>query len=212
LLASSTRSALASAVAVLSLLAACGGGGGDGGVTTPPTAVFTSLTLTPSPVAVVVTGTQQLTAKAFDQSNNPISNVAITFSSSDETVATVSAGGLVTGVKLGNATITASGTKDGTTKTATAAIAVGPIPTTANVTAGDNLQFDPKTVTIVAGGSVTWNIQSTDHNVTFDGGNGTPANVGTGHNTSATRKFDVPGTYAYTCTLHSGMNGSVIVR
>ena len=61
------RKARVLAVAALVAFAGCsGGGGGDGGGGTGP-AVFTSLSVTPSNVSVVVNGTQNLTVSAKDQ-------------------------------------------------------------------------------------------------------------------------------------------------
>lgn len=197
----------------LMVLAACGGGGGDGGVVTPPpTPVFTSFALTPATATVAVGGTQPLTASALDQSNQPIAGVTVTYATSDATVAIVSGTGVVTGVKVGPATITATGTKDGTTKSAASTVTVANPGTTADVVATTDRQFAPPSVTISAGGSVRWTIQSLAHNVTFDGGAGAPADIGTTSSTAVSRTFPQAGTYDYHCTLHNGMNGTVIVR
>ncbi len=61
-----------------------------------------SISLTPSSATVATGGTTQLTAQVN------ASDEEATFASSDESVATVSASGLVTGVGVGTATITAS--------------------------------------------------------------------------------------------------------
>ena len=68
---------------------------------------------------------------------------------------------------------------------------------------------------INAGESVVWtNVDGVPHSVTsgylgvaekgFDSGY-----IGTGQ--SFTQKFDQPGEYRYTCTLHPSMNGTVLV-
>lgn len=199
---------------VLTALSACGGGGGGGGGVTPPppTPVFTSLTVTPSAATVAVGGTQSLTASALDQNNQPITGVTVTYQSSDATVATVSGNGVVTGVKVGLATITATGTKDATTKSANASVTVAAPGATADVTAGTDQRFNPQSVTISPGGSVRWTIQALAHNVTFDGSAGSPTDIGTTSNTTVSRTFPQAGTYNYQCTIHSGMNGTVTVR
>jgi plastocyanin len=86
-------------------------------------------------------------------------------------------------------------------------------PATADVTASATANiFSPTTVTIAKGGSVTWTIGARNHNVTFVQAAGVPANVPTTTNSTATRQFAQPGTFAYVCTLHAGMVGTVVVQ
>lgn len=81
----------------------------DGTTNDPPAGVVTTvLVLPPPPVTVVVGGTQQLTAVAFDAVNQPMAGVTFTWSTSAGAVATVDAAGLVAGVTVGSATITAT--------------------------------------------------------------------------------------------------------
>jgi len=70
---------------------------------------------------VLVGGTAQLTAKPQDSNNQLLSAATVAWSSSDESIATVSATGLVTGVAANASpvTITATATADGITKFAT---------------------------------------------------------------------------------------------
>lgn len=70
--------------------------------------VLTTISVTPNPTSVVLGGQRQLTASAFDQYGAPMSGVSFTWSSSSAGVATVSGSGLVTGVALGSASVTAS--------------------------------------------------------------------------------------------------------
>ncbi len=88
----------------------------------------TGVTLTPPTANVSINGTQQLTGTVL-----PINatNKSVTWSSSNTGVATVSSGGLVTGVAVGSATITVT-TQDGN-YTATSAITVASVPTTFTV-------------------------------------------------------------------------------
>ncbi|WP_241610291.1 phage tail tube protein [Rosenbergiella epipactidis] len=79
----------------------------------------TSVAVTPTTASIAVNATRQLTASV---SPTTASNQSVTWTSSDATIATVDSKGLVTGVKAGNATITAT-TADGG-KTATSAITV----------------------------------------------------------------------------------------
>ncbi len=71
---------------------------------------ISSVFITPSAGTIAVSSTLQLIATATysDQSTSPLSGSEVGWSSSDTTVATVSNGGLVTGVATGTATITAS--------------------------------------------------------------------------------------------------------
>ena len=73
-----------------------------------PLAEVASVTVTPASASINVGATQQFTATAFDAASNPINGVAFTWSSSDVTVATVSAAGLATGVQTGDIVITAT--------------------------------------------------------------------------------------------------------
>jgi plastocyanin len=83
----------------------------------------------------------------------------------------------------------------------------------ADVTASSTANiFSPTTVTIAKGGTVTWTIGTRNHNVTFVQAAGAPANVPTATNTTATRQFAQPGTFAYVCSLHAGMVGTVVVQ
>jgi adhesin/invasin len=81
------------------------GCGGDG--TGPAASVASVVISATSAVEVVPGGAQMLTAIAKDAKGRTLTDRVITWSSSDESKATV-AGGLVTGVALGTATITAT--------------------------------------------------------------------------------------------------------
>ena len=71
--------------------------------------VLTTLSVTPADVSIILGQTQSLTAMAT-YNDNSTANVtsSVTWSSGDNTVATVSASGIITSVAVGNATITAS--------------------------------------------------------------------------------------------------------
>jgi len=90
-------------------------------VTSVPVA---SVAVSPSSAAVLVGSTVQLTATPLDASGNPLGGRTITWTSSAPGVATVSASGVVTGVSVGGATITA--TSEG--KSGSSAITVNPVP------------------------------------------------------------------------------------
>jgi plastocyanin len=139
-----------------------------------------------------------------------MSGLTTTYISSAPSTASVSpAGGLVTGVALGNATITATGTIGSVSKTATVNVTVGAPPATVSVAATAGNQFTPSPANVARNGTVTWTFAIL-HNVTWDTAN-SPANIpdtGTG---SVSRTFPTAGTFNYHCTIHGGMNGSVVV-
>ena len=73
-----------------------------------------------------------------------------------------------------------------------------------------NSAFNPASVTVAVNGTVTWtNSDPIAHNANGDGG------INTGNFTqgqSRSHTFPAAGSFSYRCTLHSGMNGTVIVR
>jgi plastocyanin len=203
------------ALAVL-LGAACGGGGGDGGGTTnpPPTQTLGSITASPTTMNLAGGETAKITPSAKDTQGATIAGVqGFTYTSDAPTVADVSGSGNVVGLSTGQATITVSLTRDGVTKQATVAVTVaGNLPTTASVSAGASNAFSPPQVAVAEGGVVTFTIGGTTHNVTFDARAGAPANIGNSTNVSVDRTFNTAGDFDFTCTLHSGMDGKVVVR
>jgi plastocyanin len=84
-----------------------------------------------------------------------------------------------------------------------------PVATT-KVSMAKSYRFDPKTIEINAGDTVTWtNNDNFTHTVKVDGQE--DHKVGRGDSVSI--KFDKPGSYHYVCTLHSkDMDGTVVVR
>ena len=101
------------------------GGGGPAPVST--------ISITPTTATIVMAKTTQLAATTKDASGNVLSGRAIAWTSSATAIATVDANGLVTGVAVGSATITA--TSEG--KSAQAAIIVSAVPV-ATVTVAPN--------------------------------------------------------------------------
>lgn len=90
----------------------------------PPPAKVARVDVSPSSTTLARSETQQLTATPRDERGAPLSGRAVTWTSSDPAVATVTAAGLVTGVAAGPATITA--TVEGVPGTASIAVVTPP--------------------------------------------------------------------------------------
>ena len=72
------------------------------------------------------------------------------------------------------------------------------------------LAFNPTTLTVPTGSKVTWtNNDTTAHTVTFDDGSADSGNLAVGSTFDHT--FATAGTFAYHCTIHSFMKGTVTV-
>ena len=70
--------------------------------------------------------------------------------------------------------------------------------------------FSPSTVTINVGESITWtNHDTVAHTATSN--DGTTFNKPLAAGATATVAFSVAGTYAYHCSIHPSMTGSIIV-
>jgi plastocyanin len=200
-----------SSFVVLVLASSCGGGGSDTTTTEPPGPAVSIVVGAPSST-VIIGSTLQLSTTAKDAKGAIVTTgvPAASWTSSNAAIASVdAASGLVSGKTAGSVTITATAGSLVGTKT----LSVAQATTTASVTASTALDFDPAQVDIVAGGTVTWQFQSTAHNVTFNTtGGGTPTNIGDTSNGNVSRTFATAGTFPYRCTLHAGMNGTVVVH
>lgn len=74
-----------------------------------------------------------------------------------------------------------------------------------------NKAFSPSSLTVSLNSTVTWtNTDNVDHNVISTSGLFSSGTISSGNNYS--HQFTSMGTYAYTCTLHSNMNGTIIVN
>jgi uncharacterized protein YjdB len=134
---------------------------------------LTTLTVTPATPSVVAGDTLQLTATgSYDDGSSKNISGTVSWSTSDASVATVSSAGLLTGVAVGTATITATSAAVTGTTTATVEVAglqsITLSPTGNSIRQGATLQFtatghlqDGSTQDITS--SVTWT--SSDINV-----------------------------------------------
>lgn len=209
--------AVTSCLVIAIAVAACGGGGDGGPTPPPPTPVFTSLSVSPASPAMVERDTLVLSATPRDQNGAAMSGLpAATFALTAGTSVTVSGGGTVIAVSPGGSTVTASLTSGGTTRSGTSTPNVTALATAADVAAsGAGTSFSPATVKIAAGGRVTWNFVSganSPHNVTFGVNKPTEGDIADTSSGDVVRNFPTAGSYAYQCTRHGGMSGTVIVR
>src|SRR5947199_8111088 len=123
-----------------------------------------SVSVSPASASLQTGQTVQLTATPKDASGNPLSGRAVSWTTSNATVATVSSSGLVTGGAAGSATITAtsegqSGTSALTvTNVPVASVTVSPAAATVTVGTTTQLTATPKDAngTALSGRVVTW--------------------------------------------------------
>jgi uncharacterized protein YjdB len=108
-----------------------------------------SVVVRPTHVDAVAGSKTPLTAIAYDAAQNPLTGRAITWTSSNQSVATVDATGMVTAVAAGSATIT--GTSEGKSDAATVSVTQGPI-TTVVVTPDSVSMFATQTTQLAATG------------------------------------------------------------
>ena len=84
----------------------------------------------------------------------------------------------------------------------------------ATVNATPSQTFTPNRVTLITGGTVTFDFGAVAHDVFFDNAPaGAPANItAPSANKSVVLTFATAGTYVYNCHIHPGMTGTVIVK
>lgn len=170
---SGTGVVTAVALGTATITATSEGKSGTASVTVAPAPVA-SVTVAPAPSSVIIGQTTQLTATVRDANGSILTGRAVTWTSSNTAIATVSSTGLVTGVALGSATITAtSETKSGTSALTVSAVPVGSVtvaPTTATVN-------DGHTTTLVATVKDANGAVVTDRVVTWSSSNTAAATV-----------------------------------
>lgn len=143
---SSTGLVTGVAPGTVTITASAEGKSGSSTLTVTPKPVG-SVILSPAQVSVEIGQTRQLTAQVTDDQGNPLTGRPITFVSDNSAVATVSATGVVTGIALGAAKITA--TSEG--KTGIADVTVTPVPvSTVEVSPGSSDLTVGQTATLSA--------------------------------------------------------------
>jgi plastocyanin len=89
---------------------------------------------------------------------------------------------------------------------------VAPSCTSADVTvnATDQMNFDPSAITITRGQTVCWQNKGTlNHTVTADDSS---FNASLEPGQSFTHTFHTPGAFGYSCRIHDGMTGGILVN
>jgi plastocyanin len=88
--------------------------------------------------------------------------------------------------------------------------AADPLSTTAGEVSIIDFSFQPATIEVAIGSTVTWtNDDSVDHTVTATEGSFNSGVMGAGDAFAQT--FDTPGTFEYFCAIHPSMQGAIIV-
>ncbi|MGQ0766885.1 MAG: cupredoxin domain-containing protein [Gemmatimonadota bacterium] len=191
------------ALCVAATLAACGGGEGgptgSGGVA--------SVRMVATTIMIFPGQTEQLAATPLDANGAQVAGAGNPiWRSSNTSVASVTAAGVVTGVTVGTTDVTASfGSVTGTTR-----VTVAAIPMTALVSM-PGLTFTPFRTFIRRGGTVQFEFPQLPHNVIFASRAGAPADIQITSNVRLSRTFATAGLFPYDCTLHPGMSGEVEV-
>lgn len=175
---------------------------------------FAALTLTTSNASLNIGATAQVTAVGRDARGQPITAATgATFTTADRTKALVDAAGVVTAVAPGATNISAALTRDGVTANASTAVTVNAPAagaSTGAVNASNTNVFTPATINLLEGGTVTWTFGTVEHNVVFQTA-GAPANIGLTSSNTASRVFTTAGNFAYVCSVHAGMGGTINV-
>lgn len=177
-----------------------------------PTPVAT-VSVSPAAPTVAANATQQLTATTKDANGAVLTGRVVTWQSSATGVATVDGSGLVRGVAVGTATITA--TSEGKSGTATVTVSLPPVatvtvaPSTSSVVAGGTVQLTATTRdasgAVLTGRTVTWETSSP---ATATVSAGLVSGVAAGTATITARSEGQAGTASVTVTAAPAPNGN----
>lgn len=202
----------AAAITAVLLTLAAAACGSDLGAE-PDVAILSTLSVSPSTATlftVAPSNSVKLTYEAKDQRGDLLSGATVSFSTDNQQVAQVDASGMIQARGVGTANVTTSLTLNGVTRSAQTAITVVEAPESAVVDAPERT-FAPTVAHVRAGGRVTWRMGDVPHDVVFTTA-GAPVDIPRSVNVSESRTFPDNGTFAYECTLHAGMRGSVEVH
>lgn len=144
----------------------------------------------------------------------PLGTRPVTWTAVTGDLASINAAGVVRAIGVGTAVVRAAVQDGAEVRTATASFTVAPIagaPASADVVM-PGLTFSPFESVVRVGGTVRFVFPALPHNVIWTPRfPGSPADIGVVSNTVVTRTFPAAGVYPYTCTLHPGMDGTIIV-
>jgi uncharacterized protein YjdB len=181
-----------------------------------------TVTVAPNPASVAVGATVQLTATLKDANQNTLTGRTVTWTTSNASVATVNSGtGLVSGVAVGSATITATSEgKSGTSAVTVVAGTPAPVatvtvtPNPASVAVGATVQL---TATLkdangntLTGRTVAWTTSNASF-ATVNASTGLVTGVAAGSATITATSEGKSGTSAVTVTAPSGGGSNVLV-
>ena len=199
-------------------LAACGGDSGSGpsGPNQPTSGTVrgTVVDQTAAPVpsaAVALTATGQTTRNATTAQDGAYSFTSVPVGAYTVTVTPPAGYTLGTGSGTASVSVVAGQQANANAIILNKTQPGTPAPANASVSMV-NTSFSPQNVEVRVGGTVTWtNNDQVQHNATPSSGGFT----GTGNMNGGqvvSRTFNTAGTFNYSCTLHTGMFGSITVR
>jgi uncharacterized protein YjdB len=150
----------------------------------------TSVVLFPANASIPVGGTQQLTVAVNDRNGIALPGRTVEFSSSNTSVATVNASGVVVAVTLGQATITGKAVQDQVSGTAQISVVQVPVNSVTISPAGSHTVFEGSTLqlsatlrdasnNVITGRPVNWT--TSNQAVATVSGNGLVTGVGLGN-------------------------------
>ena len=169
---SNARSVLVAAILALAMACGSDSTATDPGTKPPPAASVASVDVSPQSAEVITGHTSKLNATPRDAAGNALLGRAVSWTSSNANIASVDNSGLVTGVAVGNATITAM--SEGKSAAATITVKTdAPVVAVAKVSIGaapDTVEaWDPTTMvattrdakdSLLAGRVVRWSISN----------------------------------------------------
>ncbi len=85
-------------------------------------------------------------------------------------------------------------------------------PGTNEIIATSSLTFDPSTLSVAKGTTVSFTFQGVTHTVAFAAATGAPADIGATSNATVQRVFSTAGSFGFHCTIHPSMTGTVVVN
>ncbi len=188
-------------------------------VTPPATSALASVVATLADATLLLAQTTQATVVGRDGAGAPLALGArvVTWSTSNTAIATVSRTGLVSAVGIGTVNVLVSVADGAVTRSASAPLTITPIPgapLAADVSM-PGLTFSPFETLLKQGGTVRFIFPTLPHNVIWDarlaGQAAAPTDINTTNNVVITRTFPNAGVFLYKCTLHPGMDGTIIV-